>query len=83
MELTAATLSVKVASLLKKELGLDEVEERFWTDSKVVFGYITNDVQQFKTIVANGVQQFEDNTIPDQWCYIPTKKNTADSASRD
>ena len=44
LELTAATLSVKVASLLKKELDLNEVEERFWTDSKLVLGYITNDI---------------------------------------
>ena len=47
LQLTAATLSVKVASLLKKELNFDEVEERFQKDSKVVLGYITNDVQQF------------------------------------
>ena len=44
-----ATLPVKVASLPKKELGLDEVEERLWTDSKVVLGYITNDVRWIKT----------------------------------
>ena len=44
LELTTATLSVKVASLLKKELDLNEVEERFWTDSKLVLGYITNDI---------------------------------------
>ena len=47
LQQTAATLSVKVASLLKKELNFDEVEERFQKDSKVVLGYITNDVQQF------------------------------------
>ena len=40
LELTAATLSIKVASLLKKEFNLDEVEERFWTHSKGVLGYI-------------------------------------------
>ena len=38
LELTAATLLVKVASLLKKEFNLDEVEERFWTYSKGVLG---------------------------------------------
>ena len=59
LELTAATLSVKVASLLKKELDLEEVEKRFWTDSKVVLGCITNDVQWFKTFVANRVQQIQ------------------------
>ena len=62
LELTAASLSVKVASLLKEELDLSEVEERFWTDSKVVLGNITNDVRWFKTFVANRVQQIKDNT---------------------
>ena len=32
LELRAVTLSVKVASLFKKELDLDEVEEKFWTE---------------------------------------------------
>ena len=45
LELTAATLSVKVASLLKKELDLDEVEERFWTDNKVALAYITDNIR--------------------------------------
>ena len=44
LELTDATLSVKVASLLKKELDLDEIQERFWADSKQVLGYIIDDV---------------------------------------
>ena len=71
-----------MASLLKKELDLNEVEERFWTDSKVVLGYITNDVRPFKIFVANRVQQIKDNTTSGQWCYIPIKENPADSASR-
>ena len=68
--------------MLKKELDLNEVEERFWTDSKVVLGYITNDVRPFKIFVVNRVQQIKDNTRSGQWCYIPIKKNPADSASR-
>ena len=74
VELTAATLSVKVASFLKKELDLDEIEERLWTGSKVVLGYITNDVRRFKTFFANRVKQIKDNTTSGQWCYIPTKE---------
>ena len=35
LELTDTTLSVEVTSLLKKELDLDKVEERFWKDSKI------------------------------------------------
>ena len=50
--------------------------------SKVVLGYITNDVRQFKMFIANRVQQIKDNTTSAQWCYIPTKENLAGSASR-
>ena len=57
LELTAALLSVKMACLLKKELDINCVDEVFWTDSKVVFGYITNTVKRFKTFVDNRVQQ--------------------------
>ena len=82
LELTAANLSVKMASLLKKKSDPCEVEERFWTDYKVVLGYITNDIPRFKTFEANRVQQIKDNTTPCQWCYISTKEIPADSASR-
>ena len=48
--LTAAVLSVKMACLLKKELKLEKIKEWFWTDSRVVIGYIKNDSRRFKTI---------------------------------
>ncbi|KAL6474671.1 hypothetical protein MHYP_G00157110 [Metynnis hypsauchen] len=38
LELKAAVVSVSVSSLLREELGYSEVEEYFWTDSKVVLG---------------------------------------------
>ena len=36
LELTAAVLSVKMACLIKKELNLGNITERFWTDSQMV-----------------------------------------------
>ena len=48
-------LSVKIC-LLKKELKIGEIKEWFWTDNKVVIGYIKNDAQRFKTFVAKRVQ---------------------------
>ena len=60
LELTDATLSLKVTSLLKNELNLDEAEERFWRDRNVGLGYIATDTQQFKTLVANRMQQIRD-----------------------
>ena len=82
LELTAALLSVKMACLLKKELDISCVDEVFWTDSKVVLGYITNTVKRFKTFVANRVQQIKEKTDVQQWRYVPTKENPADDASR-
>ena len=74
LELTALTLSVKVASLRKKELNLDEVEERFWTDIKIILGYITNGLRKFKTFAANRVQQVNGNTTSGEWCTFQLKK---------
>ena len=81
LELTAALVSVRVSSLLHSEMKHD-VEEYFWTDSKVVLGYIHNDARRFHVFVANRVQQIRDRTRPQQWRYVKTDENPADPASR-
>ena len=82
LELTAALVSVKVSQTLQEELEYDQVDEFFWTDSKVVLGYINNEARRFHTFVANRVQQIRDHTSLEQWLYIDTKNNPADDASR-
>lgn len=82
LELTAALVSVRVSQTLQQELEYDNVSEVFWTDSKVVLGYINNDARRFHTFVANRVQQIRDHTSPNQWHYVETKSNPADDASR-
>ena len=82
LELTAALVSVKVSEMLSRELRYDEVEEVFWTDSKVVQAYIHNNARRFHTFVANRVQQIRESTVPEQWKYIDGKNNPADDASR-
>ena len=37
---------------MKKEFELEETKEWFWTDNRVVIGYIKNDSRRFKTFVA-------------------------------
>ena len=78
-ELTAATLSVK---MLKNELDIHVDDEIFWTDSKVVLGYINSDVRRFKVFVANRAQQIKDHTSPKQWHYVESSSNPADDALR-
>lgn len=81
LELTAALISVKTSTILQRELEYREVKEVFWTDSKVVIGYISNDARRFHVFVANRVQQIRDRTLPNQWRHVETDLNPADDAS--
>ena len=82
LELTAAVVSLRVSAMLRQELDEKDIKEFFWTDSKVVLGYISNDARRFHVFVANRVQQIRDRTTPDQWRYVRSEENPADHASR-
>lgn len=82
LELTAALLSVRISSLLSNELEIDIDKHVFWTDSRVVLGYISNEAKRFQMFVANRVSQIRDKTEPNQWKYIESERNPADDASR-
>ena len=42
LELTAAVISVNVASMLKSELGTEDIKCYHYTDSEIVLGYISS-----------------------------------------
>ncbi|XP_074632702.1 uncharacterized protein LOC141891606 [Acropora palmata] len=81
LELAAAVVSTNISTFLQKELKYD-LSEVFWTNSKVVLGYVSNEARRFHTFVANRVQLIRDRTSPDQWNHVETKSNPADDASR-
>ena len=81
MELSAATLAVKVDTMLKQELDVHG-ETIFWSDSQTVPKYIRNDTARFPVFVANRVSVIRDGSSPDQWRYVPSEENPADYASR-
>lgn len=82
LELSAAVLSVKISDLIQRELDIHDIVNYYWTDSKVVLGYIANDSRRFQVFVANRVQLIHDHTKLSQWSYVDTKANPADIASR-
>lgn len=43
LELTAAVISVNVATMLKSELDIETIKCYYYTDSKIIIGYINND----------------------------------------
>ena len=82
LELTAATVSVRVSSMLKEELDYEKLQDLYWTDSKVVLGFIGNESRRFHVYVANRVQFLRDHISPEQWQYVESRSNPADEGSR-
>ena len=82
LELAAATISVNIGDLLKNELKYEDIKDYYWTDSKVVLGFISNESRRFHSYVANRVQLIHEHTTPLQWHCVETALNTADKGSR-
>ena len=72
LELIAATLYVEIVLLLREELDIEINKEYFWTDSKVVLGYICNSSKRFKIFVASRIQFICDDSDFAQWHCVPT-----------
>ncbi len=82
LELGAAVLAVEVAELIQNELDITPNAVEFYSDSKVVLGYIHNETRRFYVYVSNRVQRIRKSTRPEQWHYVPTSQNPADHATR-
>ena len=59
-----------------------DLVDYYWTDNRVVLGYLRNTHKRFKVFVANQVQQVTEHTDFSQWSYVPSKMNPADCASQ-
>ena len=57
-------------------------ETVFYTDSKVVLGYICNESRRFHVYVANRVHTIRKTSSPDQWKYVESSISPADLATR-
>lgn len=82
LELCAAVLAVEVAELIVAEMDISFDNIEYYTDSKVVLGYIYNQTRRFYVYVHNRVQRILQSTHPNQWKYVPSELNPADCASR-
>ena len=82
MELTAATLAVRLDLTVKEELKTDVDSTTFWTDSTTVLRYIRNKTSRYHTYVANRVGFILENSEDKQWKYVNSRANPADEGSR-
>lgn len=82
MELTAATVAVRVDHRIKQELELAIDDTYYWTDSQTVLKYIRSESGRFQTFVANRIAVIRDGSDSKQWHYVESSINPADACSR-
>ncbi len=68
--------SVKISELLNLELTYSNIKNVYWTDSRVVVGYIASQSKQFHVYVANHVQQIQDQSSVHDWHHLQMKEKT-------
>ena len=82
LELTAATIAVKLSTFVCNQLEFEFDYVNYWTDAMIVLRYIHNTASRFHTFVANRLRLIQSLTNTKQWRYVPTKRNPADVVSR-
>ena len=82
MELLAATTSVKLDAVLRKELGIDILKSYFWTGSMIMLYYIVNEDKVFPTSFADRVNEIYEGSVTSQWQHVDSAFNPAGDISR-
>ena len=82
LELCAAVLAVEMGNFAQGNLELVMDTTSYYTDCKVVLGYIHNRTRRFYTYVAKRVQQILLRSAAEQWRYVPTNLNPTDLGTR-
>ncbi|XP_073720576.1 uncharacterized protein [Misgurnus anguillicaudatus] len=82
LELCASVLAVELADMLLYELDIEIHKVKYYTDSRVVLGYINNTSRRFYVYVANRVARIRKSSEPRQWHFVSTENNPADHGTR-
>ena len=82
MELCAALLATQVAQIVQDNLRMRITKVQYFTDSRVVLGYLNNRTRRFYNYVSNRVERILHVSKPEQWHYVSTKENPADHGTR-
>ncbi|XP_065925824.1 uncharacterized protein [Magallana gigas] len=82
LELCAALMAVEIAETVKRHLNITFVNTWFYSDSKIVLGYISNHTKRFYNYVANRVERILRSSSPSQWNYVKSEENPADVGTR-
>ena len=64
LQLTAAVVSAKIGMMIQEELNYENLKQYYWTDSKVVLGYINNEAKRFIRLLPTQSRLSDPTLIP-------------------
>ena len=83
LELSAATISIHLDKMLKREIEIPLTEPSIsWTDSMSVLRYVKNENKHFHTFVVNRIAMIRDSSSPGQWYHMEGITNPANHTFR-
>lgn len=82
LELCAAVLAAELSETVKDAIKLSIQRVKFYTDSRIVLGYIYNKTRRFYTYISNRVAKIHGVSAPEQWNFVSTHLNPADDGTR-
>ncbi|XP_060079797.1 uncharacterized protein LOC132559197 [Ylistrum balloti] len=82
IELWAAVLATELGLFISEHVDVVFDATYYYTDSQVVLGYIFNDTRRFFVYVANRIDKILKLSSKQQWSFVSSECNPADSATR-
>ncbi|XP_052694839.1 uncharacterized protein LOC128173163 [Crassostrea angulata] len=82
LELCAAVLAIEISQIVMDHMDIMFDSVKYFSDSRVVLGYIHNDKRRFFIYVSNRVEKIRSLSEPSQWNFVPTHLNPADEGTR-
>ncbi|XP_037931374.1 uncharacterized protein LOC119666163 [Teleopsis dalmanni] len=82
MELQAAVIGTRLMNTICKVHTFDIKKRFIWSDSKTVLKWLRGDPRQFQQFVMFRIAEIQEASTVEEWRWVPTKLNTADSATK-
>ena len=82
LELCAAVDMSLAVQIVANDLDIQSANIFFYSDSKVVLGYLHNTIKRFSRYITRRINLILKSSKSSQWSYVETEVNPADIASR-
>ncbi|CAC5388524.1 unnamed protein product [Mytilus coruscus] len=82
LKICAAVMAAEIVEFVTYNLDQTTDTVKFYSDSRIVLGYVTNQTRLFYTYVANRVQRIRKSSSPEHWNFVSTQLNPADQGTK-